>query len=103
MSLKRRRPLSASDEQTLGVRGEGRLFNIAHISRIKNGSRAKGWRRGTAMMAHDSWEDRRLQHLAHAMAAQAKAEEATDTNIRDWWASVAEAWQRLADPPKIGN
>ena len=55
------------------------------------------------MMAHDSREDRRLQHLAHAMSAQAKAEEATDTNIRDWWANVAEAWQRLADPPKIGN
>ena len=55
------------------------------------------------MMAHDSREDRRLERLAQVKSALAKAEETTDTNIRDWWASVAEAWQRLADPPKIGN
>ncbi len=49
------------------------------------------------MTAHDLPEERRVRYLARAEAARVKAEEATDKDIREWWASAAKAWQDLAD------
>ncbi|HSC17958.1 MAG TPA: hypothetical protein VLC74_03495 [Rhizomicrobium sp.] len=53
------------------------------------------------MTAHDLPEERQMRYLAHAEAARVKAQEATDENIRHWWASAAKAWQDLADDLKV--
>jgi len=46
-------------------------------------------------------EERRLQFLARAQEARLKADETGDPAIRDWWSSVADAWDYLADGPQL--